>query len=76
MLKDSLASFKVTIEQDAPYDNCKSPNAKLRAVVNDDKLGNNIGKYTFTWYKGNDVFGEVAGTGHVANGLDPIRCIM
>ena len=62
----------VDIVLDNPYDNCKTPNAKLRAVVNGDNAGNNIGNYTFTWYKGNDIFGELVGNSHVKAGLDPL----
>lgn len=69
----------VRIILEKPYDNCKNPNAKLRAVVNDiefdgveDGKGEETG-YTFTWYKGNDVFGELIGTSAVqANHLEPI----
>ena len=70
-------NVKILLED--PYDNCKNPNAKLRAVVNDlesdgvdDGAGDPPGHYTFTWYKGNDIFGELLGTGHVQASLEPI----
>src|SRR4030095_22339 len=62
----------VDIVLDNPYDNCKTPNAKLRAEVNGDKTGSNVGQYTFTWYKGNDIFGELVGNSHIKAGLDPL----
>ena len=70
-------NVKILLEN--PYDNCKNPNAKLRAIVNDlefdgveDGAGDAPGKYTFTWYKGNDIFGELLGTGPVQTSLEPI----
>jgi gliding motility-associated-like protein len=74
---NTAVSVKILLEN--PYDNCKNPNAKLRAVVNDlefdgveDGNGDATGNYTFTWYKGNDIFGELLGTGHVQTSLEPI----
>ncbi len=65
----------VTLILENPYDNCKNPNATLRAVVNDtdgDGVGDPTGNYTYTWYVGNDVFGEVNGVSHIITGLQPI----
>ena len=74
---NTTVNVKILLEN--PYDNCKNPNAKLRAVVNDfevdgveDGAGDDPGKYTFTWYEGNDIFGELLGTGHVQASLEPI----
>ena len=66
------STVDVDIVLDNPYDNCKTPNAKLRAEVNGDKAGSNVGQYTFTWYKGNDIFGELVGNSHIKAGLDPL----
>ena len=70
-------NVKIVLEN--PYDHCKNPNAKLRAIVNDlesdgveDGVGDAPGKYTFTWYEGNDIFGELLGTGPVQTSLEPI----
>lgn len=73
----ALVNVRIVLEK--PYDNCKAPVAKLRAVVNDlekDNVINGIGEdpnnYAFTWYKGNDIFGELVGTGDSRENLDPI----
>jgi gliding motility-associated-like protein len=63
------APVNIEIVQDLPLDNCKTDNAKLRAIVNGDTNGTNVGQYTFTWYKGNDIFGEFVGDSHVKEGL-------
>ncbi len=72
VVSNVTSTVDVDIVLDNPYDNCKNPNAKLRAEVNGDKAGNNVGQYTFTWYKGNDIFGELVGNSHVKTGLDPL----
>ena len=66
------STVDVDIVLDNPYDNCKTPNATLRAEVNGNKTGSNVGQYTFTWYKGNDIFGELVGNSHIKAGLDPL----
>ena len=66
----------VDIILENPYDNCKNPNAKLRAVVNDtdgDGNGDPVGKYTYTWYEGNDIFtSPQIGVSHVVTDLSPL----
>jgi hypothetical protein len=66
----------VNILLENPYDNCKNPNAKLRAVVNDtdgDGVGDPVGKFKYTWYEGNDIFTSPhIGVSHVVTGLGPL----
>lgn len=66
----------VDIKLDNPYNNCKNPNAKLRAVVNDtdgDGNGDPVGGFTFAWYEGNDIFtSPQIGVSHVVTGLGPL----
>jgi large repetitive protein len=66
------ANVKVEIVQDLPYNNCATPKATLRAIVNDNTAGTNTDLYTFTWYQGNDIFGEFVGNGNIAENLEPL----
>jgi len=52
-----------------PYDNCKTPNGQLKAVVN---LGEPAANYDFIWYKGNNVLGLQVGIGDVVSGLGAV----
>ncbi|MDH4091415.1 MAG: gliding motility-associated C-terminal domain-containing protein [Cyclobacteriaceae bacterium] len=71
-----VQAVDVTILLENPYDNCKNPNAKLRAVVNDtdgDGVGDPVGNFTYTWYEGNDIFtSPQIGVSHVVTGLGPL----
>lgn len=66
----------VDIILENPFDNCKTPNAKLRAVVNDtdgDGVGDPVGNFTYTWYEGNDIFtSPQIGVSHIVTGLNPV----
>lgn len=59
----------IDIVLSSPFDNCETAQAELTVVVNNDTDGVNNSKYTFTWYQGNDVFGEFAGTGATLGNL-------
>ncbi|MDV3308582.1 MAG: hypothetical protein LOY03_07170, partial [Cyclobacteriaceae bacterium] len=66
-----LVESDVTVEiiEERSYTNCKDPNGKLRAVVNG---GEPVGKYTYAWYDGNDIFtSPLIGNSHVINNLYP-----
>jgi len=69
-------TIDVDIILENPYDNCKNPNAKLRAVVNDtdgDGVGDPVGNFTYTWYEGNDIFtSPQIGVSHIVTGLSPV----
>ena len=71
-----LKTVEVDIVLENPYDNCKNPNAKLRAVVNDtdgDGVGDPVGNYTYAWYEGNDIFtSPQIGVSHIAADLSPV----
>jgi gliding motility-associated-like protein len=74
---NSTVNVRILLEN--PYDNCKNPNAKLRAVINDvefdgvqNGVGEPTGKYTYTWYEGNDIFGDLVGSSHEQSNLKPI----
>lgn len=63
------SNVTVEIVEERSYTNCKDPNGKLRAVVNG---GAPVGKYTFAWYDGNDIFtSPLIGNSHVINNLYP-----
>ncbi|HEX5169446.1 MAG TPA: gliding motility-associated C-terminal domain-containing protein [Cyclobacteriaceae bacterium] len=65
---DGMVSVQIVL--DNPYDNCKNPNAKLRAVVNG---GDPVGKFTYAWYEGNDIFTDPQiGVSHIAADLKPV----
>lgn len=66
------ATVDVEIVLATPYDKCSEDTGALTAVVNGDTSGDDASKYTFTWYQGNDVFGEFAGTGRTISGLKPV----
>ena len=69
-------AVNVDILLENPYDNCKNPNAKLRAVVNDtdgDGNGDPVGNFTYTWYEGNDIFtSPQIGVSHIVTDLSPL----
>lgn len=69
-------TIEVDIILETPYDNCKNPNAKLRAVVNDldgDGVGDPVGEFTFAWYEGNDIFtSPQIGVGDTVANLSPL----
>ena len=66
----------VSIKLDNPYTNCKNPNGKLTAIVNDtdgDGVGAPVGNFTYAWYEGNDIFTDpLVSVSHVAAGLKPL----
>jgi hypothetical protein len=68
-------AIDVVAHVDHIYDNCKNPNGKLQAVVNDtdgDGVGDPVGKYTYTWYAGPLVLvGDTLGVSHTQLGLSP-----
>jgi uncharacterized protein YcfL len=57
----------VSIIEERSITNCKEPNGKLRAEVNNDP-NIDLGKYTFEWYEGNDFIVRI-GNSHVINNL-------
>jgi large repetitive protein len=60
----------VAIVEERSYTNCKTPNGKLRAVVNG---GDPVGNFTYAWYEGNDIFtSPLIGVSHIINNLMPI----
>jgi len=69
-------NVEVDIILENPYDNCKTTNGKLRAVVNDtdgDGIGDPPGKFKFTWYEGNDIFtSPQIGVSQTVSGLGPL----
>lgn len=70
---DRNVQAKIVLEN--PYDNCKNPNAKLRAVVNDtdnDGVGEPVGLFTFAWYEGQGTITDPQiSVSHIATSLKP-----
>lgn len=71
-----VRNLVIKIVQDQPYDNCETPNAVLRVVVNDtdgDNIGEDPSLFTYEWYEG--PFIKVTpqlGVSDVLSGLRPI----
>ena len=64
-------NLKIVLEN--PLDNCKTPNGKLRVVINDtnaDDIGESAALYDITWYSGADCLGVPVGTGETKSDLD------
>jgi hypothetical protein len=67
------AVFDLNIVLDNPFTNCLNPNGKLTATVSVGGVTQPVGKYTYAWYEGNDIFtSPQVGVSHVAAGLKPI----
>lgn len=61
-----LKIVKDTITINQVLDNCKTPNGKLTATLEN---GDPVANYTFEWYLGPNIFGVQIGIGNVLSGL-------
>jgi hypothetical protein len=75
VVKEISRAINVNVITERNYDDCKNPNGKLQAIVNDtdgDGVGEPTGKFEYIWYAGPDILvGDTLGISHTINGLRP-----